>query len=291
MTTHYLYLISLPLPDRRRYVGRTNDPTRRFDEHYNAPSLIGEAIRRDGPENCKFEIIFTCSEDEILGLEALAIDELGTRHPYGCNCKGGSSRRSVSPEVRKQFLETLESRGLRAHGVDRNRVGPVVVSASEKPAIAPAPKRFTSANGSDPQDETTLDALSTSLDVIIELGAASEKSQTGGWVKVTASPQGRNAFERKFPGWVFGWQRVQLRPRRDWWSVSLDPQSLVRRSIRFKHGRLKRVCTAKFASWLAHVASDQGARAALLLDSGNGRRAVHFVKSNSQRTTPTSAAA
>ena len=54
MIAHYLYRITMP--DGRSYIGRSDNPTRRFSEHCSNTSYVGAAIRLYGPENCKLRI-------------------------------------------------------------------------------------------------------------------------------------------------------------------------------------------------------------------------------------------
>jgi hypothetical protein len=83
MTVHYLYRILLP--DRRVYIGRSEEPKRRFSEHCVAPSGIGQAIRRYGRQNCVFQILCAGPEDYIRDLENRAILKFNTQYPAGCN--------------------------------------------------------------------------------------------------------------------------------------------------------------------------------------------------------------
>jgi hypothetical protein len=83
MTRYYLYRISVP--DGRAYIGITCQPQRRFAQHLTADTGIGDAIRRHGPDNCKFEILREGSEFDIKDLENRYIRLFKTQYPAGYN--------------------------------------------------------------------------------------------------------------------------------------------------------------------------------------------------------------
>jgi hypothetical protein len=288
MTAHYLYCITLP--DGRAYIGRSVDPERRFSEHCSASSYIGEAIRHHGPEKCKRRILCVGEETYISELEELAIYAFNTFYPFGYNRTRGRRGRGIEPPEKFGSLKSAAP----CFGLsESNRVGLVVESAYEPPAIAPASRDSIYVKSFHPRDKFTIDLSSTPLDVIIDSGALPEKPPYCGWMEITVNTQGRHAVERIFPGWAFGWRRVQW-PREGWWSVLLHLPSLAKNKahfIRFELGRpnqLSALDDAQLAYSLAHAVSDQGARAAWLTYCGNGHPVLHFPENTSERRAPTS---
>ena len=103
MSNYYLYRISVP--DGKSYIGITNCPKKRFDEHCGAESGIGQAIRRHGRDKCKFEIL---RESDLLvdiqDWEQRYIKFFKTRHPAGYNYEPAPK----AAAGRELFLESVK---------------------------------------------------------------------------------------------------------------------------------------------------------------------------------------
>lgn len=78
-------------PNKKSYIGYSNDPERRFKEHCRTKSLIGKAIRKYGKERFILDILDEVeNHNEASELEELYIEEGNTRVPNGYNiAKGG----------------------------------------------------------------------------------------------------------------------------------------------------------------------------------------------------------
>lgn len=80
------------LPDGRGYIGVTHDPKRRFTNHFNSRTPLGEAMRTAGRDAIVFEIITSGDDARMIQLEQDLIDLEGTLKPDGFNTlRGGSA--------------------------------------------------------------------------------------------------------------------------------------------------------------------------------------------------------
>lgn len=248
MSAYYLYCITLP--DRRAYIGRSANPTRRFSQHCMASSYIGEAIRHYGPEKCKLRILCVGKESYISELEEFAIDAFKTFYPFGYNRTGGRTGYGIEPAEQLWSPESTAPRFGLSESSDARRV--------IESALSSAP-----------------------LDVIIDTGVSSEQPPDSGWIEITVNIQGRHAIERIFPGWAFNWRPVQW-PHKASWSALLHLPSLAKRKVhfnRFEFGmasRLSEADDAELACMVAQAASDQGVRVSWLLYLSNGQPVLHF---------------
>lgn len=85
MEKGYIYKIT-NLINNKFYIGCTNNPERRWKEHQKGANSIQhkrlyEAIRNDGIENFKFEIVKECPIEDMFKVESELIDELGACIP------------------------------------------------------------------------------------------------------------------------------------------------------------------------------------------------------------------
>lgn len=96
----------------KRYVGKSNDPERRWRDHCEANALkaggmlIHRAIRKHGSENFKFEVLSTFdTEDAAFEEERRLIAELKlTDRSFGYNMnEGGRGGHNPSAEVREKI--------------------------------------------------------------------------------------------------------------------------------------------------------------------------------------------
>jgi len=119
-----VYVYILTSPEGKSYIGISKDPERRIGNHLKAKSLIGNALRKHGPENFTFDILDTVEEwKEAQETEKYFIDLYNTfpppngynlteggdggdtisNHPLGAN--KGEKNGSKRPEVRKIISE------------------------------------------------------------------------------------------------------------------------------------------------------------------------------------------
>jgi hypothetical protein len=94
-----VYQITVPADGGRVYIGATGRPKSRFNEHFNAKTPLGEAMRAAGRDAVQFEIIASGDQARMCQLEKDLIDLLGTKLPDGFNSRDGGSG-NVAEEAR-----------------------------------------------------------------------------------------------------------------------------------------------------------------------------------------------
>lgn len=107
----YIYVIKNKL-NNKSYIGKSNNPNKRFYAHRKAKSHIGNALRKYGKENFLFQIIEECStEVDAYFLEWWNIRYYGTKVPNGYNLNdGGLGGLNPSEETRKKISKSCNGR-------------------------------------------------------------------------------------------------------------------------------------------------------------------------------------
>ena len=121
-------------PNKKSYIGYSNNPERRFKEHSKAKSLIGNAVRKYGKEGFILDILDVGSFlKEAHKLEQFYIEELGTLVPGGYNLdSGGRGGKICSEETIEKMRKSATGRIFKPETIEKFRKAKLGTTRSQE---------------------------------------------------------------------------------------------------------------------------------------------------------------
>ena len=139
------FIYKITSPSNKPYVGQTKRkvPEKRWKQHCqgaargNSPCIvIGNAIRKYGAENMKFEVIEECPDDMLNEREHYWIDKLKSLSPNGYNLRSGGGVNELCEESRARISATKRQKSIDTRGyvgcIIKNRRGSFIAREQGK---------------------------------------------------------------------------------------------------------------------------------------------------------------